>query len=56
MGKPEIKRLLGRPSGIWDDNIKMDTKDIGWENVDWINLAKEKDSWWAVVKMVFRVL
>ena len=55
MGKPEIKILFGRPSGIQDDNIKMDNKEFGWESVDWINLAKEKDKWQAVVKMGFRV-
>jgi hypothetical protein len=45
MGKPVIKTLLGRPSRIWGDNIKMGNKEIGWESVDWINLAEEKDKW-----------
>jgi hypothetical protein len=41
--KPEIKTLLGRPSLVWNDNIKMDNKGIDWESVDWIELAQNKD-------------
>jgi hypothetical protein len=52
VGKPETKILLGRPSRIWDDNIKMDNKGIDWESVDWINLAENNDEWRAVVKVI----
>jgi hypothetical protein len=38
MGKPEGKRLLGRPRRKWVDNIKMDLREIGWDGVDWIGL------------------
>jgi hypothetical protein len=38
MGKPEGKRLLGRPSLRCVDNIKMDLREIGWDGVDWIGL------------------
>ena len=31
MGKPEGKRPLGRPRHVWEDNIKMDLEEVGWE-------------------------
>ena len=51
MGKPERIRAIGRLGGRWE-NIKMDLKEIGWEGMDWTNLAQDRDSSWAVVKMV----
>jgi hypothetical protein len=39
VGKPEGKRPLVRPRRKWDDNIKMDLKDIGWGGLGWIDLA-----------------
>ena len=55
VGKPEMKKLIGRPSRISYDNIKMDHKEIGWQGVNWISLAEDKDKWRAVVKMILRV-
>jgi len=43
VGKPKGKRPLGRPRGRWEDNIRMDLGEIGWEGVDWIHLAYDKD-------------
>jgi hypothetical protein len=40
VGKPEGKRPLGRPRRRWVDNIKMDLRAIGWDDVDWIDLAQ----------------
>jgi hypothetical protein len=40
MGKPEEKRPLGRPRHCWVDNIKMDLRKIGWDGVDWIDVAR----------------
>jgi hypothetical protein len=40
IGKPWGERSFGRPRYRWEDNIKMDVKEIGWEGVDWIQLAK----------------
>ena len=37
--KPEGRRPLGRPRRRWKDNIKMDIREVGWESIDWINLA-----------------
>jgi hypothetical protein len=41
--KPEGKRLLRRPRRRWVDNIKIDHKEIGWDGVDWIELAQDRD-------------
>jgi hypothetical protein len=43
MGKPEGKKPLGRPRRRWLDNIKMDLLEIGWGDVDWIDLAQDRD-------------
>jgi hypothetical protein len=42
VGKPEGKRQLGRPKGRWEDNIKMDLGEIGWDGIDWIDLAHHR--------------
>jgi hypothetical protein len=52
MGKPEGKRLLGRPRRRWVDNIRMDLAEIGWGSVDWICLAQDRDKWRAIVNAV----
>jgi hypothetical protein len=49
--KPEGKRPLGRPRRRWEDNIKMDLRDIGW-GIDWIDLAQHRDQWRALVNTV----
>jgi hypothetical protein len=58
MGKREGKRPLGRPRRIWEDGIRMDLREIGWESVEWIQLAQDRDRWRAIVNTVinFRVL
>jgi hypothetical protein len=57
VGKTEGKRPLGRPRRRWVDNIKMDLREIGWDGMDWIDLAQDRDQWRAVVSTVmnFRV-
>jgi hypothetical protein len=40
VGKPERRRPLGRPRRRWEDNIKMDLREVGWGGMDWINLAQ----------------
>jgi hypothetical protein len=49
VGKPEGKRPLGRPSRRWVDNIRMDLGEVGRGDVDWIGLAKDRNSWRALV-------
>jgi hypothetical protein len=43
VGKAQSKRPLGRPRRRWEDNIQMDLKKIGWEGVNWIHLAQDRD-------------
>jgi hypothetical protein len=55
---PEGKRPLERPRRRWEDEIIMDLGKTGRANVEWIQLAQDKDRWWALVKagMNIRVL
>jgi len=52
VGKPEIKRPLGRPRHRWEDNIKMDLQEVGCGGVDWMELALVRDRWRALVTTV----
>jgi hypothetical protein len=55
VGKPEAKRLLGRPRCRWVDNEEMNFREIGWEGTDWIALAQGRDQWRALVKKVMNL-
>jgi hypothetical protein len=55
VGKPEGKRPLGRPRRRWLDNIKKDLREIGWDGVDWIELAQDRDQWRALVNTVMNL-
>jgi hypothetical protein len=55
VGKPEGKRPLGRPRRRWVDNMKTDLREIGWNGIDWINLAQDRDQWRALVKKVMNL-
>jgi hypothetical protein len=55
VGKPEGRRPLGRPRHRWVDNIRMDLGEVGWVNVDWIGLAKDRNRWRAVVNSVLHL-
>jgi hypothetical protein len=50
--RPEGKRTLGRPRRKWEDNIKIDLREIGWDGMDWIDLAQDRDQWRILVKTV----
>jgi len=52
VGKPEGKRSLGTPKRKWEDNIKMDLKEMEWKVVDWTGLSENRDRWRAVVNTV----
>jgi hypothetical protein len=52
VGKPEGKRPFERPRSRWEGGIKMDLREIGWGNVEWIHLAQDRDRWRAVVNAV----
>jgi hypothetical protein len=55
VGNPEGKRPLGRPRRMWVDNIKIDRKGIGWDGIDWIDLAQDRDQWRALVNTVMNL-
>ena len=55
VGKPEGKRPLGRSRRRWKDNINMDLQEVGCGNKDWIELAKDRDRWQALVNAVMNL-
>jgi hypothetical protein len=55
VGKPERKRTLGRPRRRWVNNIKIDLTEIGWDGMDWIDLAQGRDQWRALVNTVMNL-
>jgi hypothetical protein len=55
VGRPEGRRLLGRPRRRWEDNIKMDLGEIGFGDVDWIDLAQDRDRWRALVNTLMNL-
>ena len=52
MGKAEGKRPLGRPRRRWEDNVKMDLQEVVGGCGDWMELAQDRDRWWALVSTV----
>jgi len=57
VGKPEGKKPLVRPRRRWEDNIKMDLQEVGCGDMDWMELAQDRERWRALVNAVmnFRV-
>jgi hypothetical protein len=55
VGRPEGRRPLGRPKRGREDNIKMDLREIGFGDVDWIHLAQDRDKWRALVNTVMNL-
>jgi len=55
VGKPEGKRPLGKPGHRWQDNIKMDLREMGRGGMDWNKLAQDMDRWWALVNAVMNL-
>jgi hypothetical protein len=53
--KPEGKRPLRRLRHRWEDNIKLDLREIGWQIVDWMNLLLDKDQWQGLVNIVMNL-
>jgi hypothetical protein len=45
VGNPEGKRPLGKSRRRWRDNIRMDLREMGWENVGWMHLAQDEGQW-----------
>jgi hypothetical protein len=55
VGKPEEKRPVGRSRRRWVNNIKMNLREIGWDGMDWIDLAQDRDQWRDVVNTVMNL-
>jgi hypothetical protein len=57
VGKPEGRRPLGRPRCRWVENIKIlvDLTEIGWDGVNWVDLAQDRDQWKALVNTVMNL-
>jgi hypothetical protein len=55
VGKPERKRPLGRPRPRWEDNIRMDLREIGWGGMDWIDLACDRDKCRALLNKAMKL-
>jgi hypothetical protein len=55
VGKQGGKIPLGRPRLRWEDNIKMDLKEVGCGGMDWIELVQDRDRWRALVNVVMNL-
>ena len=55
VGKPEGRRLLGRPRYRWVDNIGMDLQEVGCGGMDWIELTQDRNRWQALVNAVMNL-
>jgi hypothetical protein len=55
MVKPEGKRPLGKPRHTWVDDIQMDLTEIGWDGMNWIDLAQDRDQWRGLVNTVMNL-
>jgi hypothetical protein len=47
VGKPEENRPIGRPRRRWEDNVRTDLGEVGWDVIDWIHLAQNRIQWGA---------
>jgi hypothetical protein len=54
VGKLEGRRPVGRPRHIWEYNIKMDLREVGW-GMDWVDLAQDRNAWRVVVNAVMNL-
>jgi hypothetical protein len=55
-GGPKAKRPLGRPRHRWEDNIKIDVREMGIDGANWIQLAQDRVRWQAFVNTVMNLL
>jgi hypothetical protein len=49
MGEAVRKKSSGTPRHRWENNVKIDHKDIGWEDMGWIHAAQDRNKCWGVV-------
>jgi hypothetical protein len=55
VGNPEGKRPLGSPRRRWVNNIAMNLREIGWGDMDWIDLALDRDQWRVLMDTVINI-
>ena len=55
-GTPTGKRPLGRPRRRWEDNIRMDLKEMGINTRNWVDSARDRDYWRALVNTALNLL
>jgi len=55
VGKSEGKSTLGIPRRRWEGNIKMCLQEVGRGDIDWFELAQDKDRWWTLVNAVIKL-
>jgi hypothetical protein len=55
VGRPEGRRPLERPRPSWEDNIKINLEGVGCGDMDWIELAQDRDRCWALVNAVMNL-
>jgi hypothetical protein len=55
VGQPEGKRPLGKPTHRWEGNIKVDIDEAGCGDMDWIDVAQDRDGWRALVNEVMNL-
>jgi hypothetical protein len=55
VGRPEGRRLLGRHRRRWEDNIRINLRETGFGDVDWIHLAQDRDRWRALVNTLMNL-
>jgi hypothetical protein len=55
VGRPEGKRPLGRPRHRWEDNVKLDFREIGIDGANWIRLAQDWVQWRAFARTMMKL-
>jgi hypothetical protein len=55
VGRPEVKRPLGRPRRRWEDNINTDLREIGVDGANWIQLAQDRVQWRVFLNTVMNL-
>jgi hypothetical protein len=55
VGKSEGKRPLGRAGRRWEDNMRLDLREVRWEDVDWMHLTQDRNQWRAVVNTIMNL-
>jgi hypothetical protein len=55
VGRPEVKRPLGKPRSRWENNVKIDLRETGIDEANWIQLAQDRVQWWAFVNTVMNL-